>query len=240
MAKPFVIQNPYKNTPATGNRLISVSELEDAVKGVFKSPCRAVSVTDIAGTYSTENMTLTVTEPGENWAVDSITMEVGDRVLLVGQTEATQNGVYDVTTLEGSVVLTRANDFDSSSKIYDGAKVWVGQGGVYSDTSWTVTTNSPFELDTTDITFKLDSSDSSPAVISKTGTLTATGTTGEYTFTHNLNDPFPIVQLYNLQTSAVELADVELTSNNVVTIRFAVAPADTDTYKVIVHGQPQA
>lgn len=72
MAKPFVIQNPYKNTPATGNRLISVSELEDAVKGVFKSPCRAISATNIAGTYSTEDMTLTVTEPGENWAVEKI------------------------------------------------------------------------------------------------------------------------------------------------------------------------
>lgn len=237
MSKPFVIQNPYKNTPDPPNRLVSVGELEEAIQGVAKSPVRAAATTDVNGVYDKTAMTLTIAD--SSWTVDGITPVLGDRILLVGQTDKTQNGIYEVTVATGSgpIVLTRASDFNSSSKIYDGAKVWVGQGGNFKDTSWTLTTDDPFTLDTTPIEFTQDKASSTAGVVRKIGSLTEKD--GKYVFEHNLNDPYPIVELYNTQRSAVELADIEFTDANTVTVDFAVAPTDLSVYKIIVHGQPQ-
>jgi hypothetical protein len=243
MPRPYVIQNPYKNTSEPGNRLIGYDELQDAIRGVFKSPCRVCATTNLAGTYEATTKTLTTSNPGDNFAIDGITILANDRVLVVGQTDTTQNGIYTVTSAGPAstpCILTRALDFNSSSKVFDGAKVWVGQGAVYADTSWAVTTDDPFILDTTAIDFIQEQVVAASNVTCKVGILAATGTPGEYTFAHNLNDPYPIVQIYNTVTDAVELADVELTDANTVTIRFATAPANSADYKIIVHGQSQS
>ena len=65
----------------------------------------------------------------------------GDRVLIKNQTDATQNGIYNVTTIGTSStnwVLTRARDYDNSSAggVAAGDLIFVGEGTTQASTSW--------------------------------------------------------------------------------------------------------
>jgi hypothetical protein len=51
---------------------------------------------NFVGTYA--NKVLTQTTPAEI-VIDGVTLALADRVLLIGQTDKTQNGIYTVTTL---------------------------------------------------------------------------------------------------------------------------------------------
>jgi len=65
------------------------------------------------------------------------------------------------------------------------------------------------------------------------GTITGDGTTTSFPITHTLNSEDVIVAVYNASKNEV-VTDVTVTSASVVTIGFAIAPATTDTYTVII------
>jgi len=76
--------------------------------------------------------------------VDGYAVQTGDRVLLLNQTNPTQNGVYVVTN-PGSVsanwVLTRASDFNNSiaGQVKVGSFIFVVNGTVNASSSWLLT-----------------------------------------------------------------------------------------------------
>lgn len=81
----------------------------------FKSPVRAVATTNgtLASAY----------ENGDS--VDGVTLVTGDRILLAGQTTASENGIY---TVNASGAPTRATDADASGEIKSGTFVPVVEG----------------------------------------------------------------------------------------------------------------
>ena len=83
-------------------------------------------------------------------AIGGVTLSSGDRVLLVGQTTASQNGIYVFNG--ASSAMTRALDADSSAKVTPNMYVWVEEGNA-ADTAWVLTTNGPITLDTTSLSF---------------------------------------------------------------------------------------
>lgn len=95
---------------------------------------RTVSLTNVAGTYADGTgisgypgvgATFTTTTT----AIGGVTLTAGQRVLIIGQTDKKQNGIYDVTSVGASVVLTRADDFDGHPTInYDGLSILVADG----------------------------------------------------------------------------------------------------------------
>lgn len=92
---------------------------------------------------------------------DGIVAQVGDRILIYGQTDQTQNGVYTVTTVgDGSTpwVLTRATDADtyggnSTTKLGQGSYFFVKSGNTGAGESYTCTTSGTIVFGTTAITF---------------------------------------------------------------------------------------
>ena len=79
------------------------------------------------------------------------------RVLLVGQTDAKQNGAYTVTTFPaeatGQVVLTRADDFDGEPTInYHGATFLITHGDLWG-TSWRLMNDGTITFGTDEINF---------------------------------------------------------------------------------------
>jgi len=106
----------------------------------------------------------TLTNAGAQAAltIDSVLMTVGLRVLVQGQTNQAQNGIYAVTTV-GTIstnwVLTRASDGNSyapksDTQLGSGSYFFVTQGTQYAGTSY-VLTNPPGEIifGTSNITF---------------------------------------------------------------------------------------
>lgn len=89
--------------------------------------------------------TLTASATGAWAAIDSITLALGDRILVKDQASAFQNGIYTVTTLGAvgvAMVLTRAIDADTSAKIAD-IRVLIDQGSQQGDTEWGQATTAP-------------------------------------------------------------------------------------------------
>lgn len=79
--------------------------------------------------------------------IDGVSMQSGDRVLVKNQTNAAQNGVYDIAS--GS--WTRSTDFDtvSSSEIASGKSIFVQNGNANGGTSWVLSTTGTITLGTT-------------------------------------------------------------------------------------------
>lgn len=66
--------------------------------------------------------------------------------------------------------------------------------------------------------------------------LTGSGGVSEWTVTHNLGNKYPIVQVYEVESSEMVLADVEAVSENELKIKINAASVEADTYKVVVMG----
>lgn len=93
-------------------------------------------------------------------AIDGVTLEVGDRLLWVGDTYETPhgvaNGIYTVVSL-GSVgtpwQLTRATDYDSNTEVAAGDLIAIQEGTRYAHTFWQNQATGTINLDFTAMPF---------------------------------------------------------------------------------------
>lgn len=94
---------------------------------------------------------------GNTTQIGGLTLRQDMRVMLMGQTDAKQNGCYTVTTFPaettGQVVLTRADDFDGHPEItYKGATFLITHGTL-TGTSWRLSNTGTITFGTDDINF---------------------------------------------------------------------------------------
>jgi hypothetical protein len=80
--------------------------------------------------------------------LDGGTLQLGNRVGLVGQTNGAQNGVWVVTAVGtgSNGVWDRADDFDSDTKVTAGAYFWISEGTLNADSGWYLLTDDPITL----------------------------------------------------------------------------------------------
>lgn len=126
---------------------------------------RAAQIFDIDYKQATRvitvaNITLTGGAPA---VVDGVSLVLGDRVLVTGQTTASQNGLYDVTVVGvgSDGTWARTSDGNATGEILAGMIVMVTEGVVYHDTQWKLTTDNPIVIGTTALTFELNTSGNS-------------------------------------------------------------------------------
>jgi phage-related tail fiber protein len=88
-------------------------------------------------------------------SIDGITLTDKDRVLLAGQSNQSQNGIYywSVSTSK----LTRALDADSIFELSAGNKVYVEEGNTQGKSSWTLITQGVITPGTSAIVFSKES-----------------------------------------------------------------------------------
>jgi len=88
--------------------------------------------------------TLTNAGPLQAFSVDNYSPIATNRVLIKNQTNAYENGVYEVTTAGDSLtawILTRTLDYDAPSEIIPGSLVSVLYGDTQAETFWAQTQN---------------------------------------------------------------------------------------------------
>lgn len=150
--------SPIVPEPTTDTQAANKGYVDSVAQGLsIKAPVRAASFSNLDASYSngTAGIGATLTGTGALPAIDGVTLAVGDRVLVAGQTNQAQNGIYTVTTADGAFVLTRATDFDNSEagEVRGGAFCFVQEGTQYADCGFVCTTDGAVTLGTTDITF---------------------------------------------------------------------------------------
>jgi len=123
------------------------------------------NTTNLNATYNngTAGVGATLTNAGTQAAlvVDGVTVNTSDRVLVLGQTNQTQNGVYVVTnTGSGSTnwILTRSDDADTSGDgspdtLDEGSYFFVQEGTVGAAHAFVCNTQGTIVFGTTNITF---------------------------------------------------------------------------------------
>ena len=97
-----------------------------------------------ARAMATSNVALT----GAPATVDGVTLVAGDRVLLVGQTPAKENGVY----VYNGTNLVRADDANSAVEMVN-LTIWVSEGAARADVQYTCTANKSLVLGTDPVNF---------------------------------------------------------------------------------------
>lgn len=106
------------------------------------TPCRVVSLTNQSGTYFNgpinNGVGATLTISASSLVVDSVTLNVGDRILLPVQTSANQNGIYVVQSIGATVVLQRSADMQSIEQLKVGQYVSIAAGTQSAGSFFTV------------------------------------------------------------------------------------------------------
>jgi hypothetical protein len=122
---------------------------------------RAYQIYDIDYKQAVRVITLTniVLSGGAPNSVDSVNLSLNDRVLVAGQSNAAQNGIYYVTTLGSGAngTWSRSIDTDTTGELLAGTIVMVTEGTVYQDTQWKLTTDDPIVIGTTPLIFAQNS-----------------------------------------------------------------------------------
>ena len=103
----------------------------------------------------TSNVTLSGGAPA---TVDGVSLSLNDRVLVTGQSTASQNGLYYVTTVGtgSNGTWSRSVDGNETGEIQAGLIVMVTQGTSYADTQWKLTTDDPITIGVTSLVFVLN------------------------------------------------------------------------------------
>jgi hypothetical protein len=131
----------------------------------YHSPVRVESPTALTVTYNngSSGVGATLTNAGTQAAIsiDGVALSLNDRVLVYTQADATQNGVYTVTTVGDGVtnwVLTRATDADSfgtgdSDALGEGDAFFVSEGNTGAGELYVMNTAGTITFGTTNISF---------------------------------------------------------------------------------------
>jgi len=119
---------------------------------------RAEQISDIDYKQAVRVITLTNIDlsGGAPSQVDSVNLQVGNRVLVNGQDNAAQNGLYVVQTLGtgGNGTWVRTSDANQDGEIQSGMVVMVTEGVTYADTPWKLVTNGEIVLGVTELIFQ--------------------------------------------------------------------------------------
>jgi hypothetical protein len=111
---------------------------------------------------------LNLFSPGTS--LDGITMNVGDRILVMAQTDGVQNGLYSYTG--DATPMTRCTDADTDDEVNSGLFTFVEEGS-HADQGWVLVTDNPISVGITSLAFSQFSG--TGAVIGTPDRITVTG-----------------------------------------------------------------
>ena len=142
----------------TDNSLANKMYVDQVAQGLDTKPsCKLGTTANLSATYSNGTAgvgaTLTASSNGA-LSLDGSTASANDRILVKNQTDASENGIYVVTTVgNGSTafVLTRATPEDQPSELSGGAFVFVEEGTLNANNGYVFTHTGAPTFGTTDL-----------------------------------------------------------------------------------------
>ena len=136
----FIISNVAE--PVADSDAATKKYVDDVAQGLHThDSCNAATQTTLAsisgGTVTYNNGTsgvgATLTTTGTYTTIDGVTLSDGMRILVKDEVTTANNGIYVRTS---STVLTRADDFNTSTEMAGGDFTFVTAGTLYDNTGW--------------------------------------------------------------------------------------------------------
>ncbi len=159
LARELVTEAVIANTAAIVDlqkRLTQTEvNIDVALSGLdIKASVRVATTGNLTASFA--NNVLTNTGTLSPIAVDTISLALGDRVLVWNQTAALQNGLYTVTNVGSATVawtLTRATDANTSALVLKGMYCFVSEGSANRNKGFALITSGTITLNSTPLTF---------------------------------------------------------------------------------------
>ncbi len=222
-------------TPTEKKHVVNKEYVDNAISKKVKDSVVVVVANNIDAEYNSSAKTLTQSTPKE-FAFDDVTLQENDRILVAGQTDATQNGIYVVTTLGVSGgaagVLTRAEDFNSNSELSLNLLIPVQRGEQNSDTTWVMTNDTLPVIDRDQIKFA--KMKAAKDVSSFRTSITGDGVEKEFVITHGLMSKDVITSIKDAVTNEECIFGIEATTDNTITIKSDVVIETDKKFNVVV------
>jgi phage-related tail fiber protein len=124
--------------PALSSDAATKSYVDSVAQGAGNAPFESVQAVSVS------NITLSGAQ-----TIDGVSLVANNRVLVVGQTTASANGIYVVS----AGTWARASDADTTGELKPGKQVYVNAGTVYGDSVWAITNDTSITVETTPIGF---------------------------------------------------------------------------------------
>lgn len=119
------------------------------------TPVRLVATSNVSGSYyngpANNGVGATLTVAASSLTIDSVAVQVADRVLLQNQTTAYQNGIYIVKEISTSVILQRSDDQQNIEQLKGGQFTMVAAGTVNEGAAFTLIEPLPQAIGVDDI-----------------------------------------------------------------------------------------
>lgn len=197
-------------------------QVKDLISGKRKSDVRVVATSNV-----------TLSSPGSSF--DGQTIASGDsdkRILLTGQTNGYENGIYDWNGAASA--LTRSADADTAAEFGTAWLVSVTTGTTNGDTVWQHTTDGTITLGTTNLTFSKLGPIASTPTDGYTTTSPTTSAGGSWTVTHNLGTKYVLAMVARV-ASPYDFVSVyiERTTSNTLTVKPDIAMSSGE-YEIMV------
>jgi len=237
----YLSQINMEVAPQTENHLVRVKDMIEYVASMTKLPVRVVLTVPFDGTYNTTAMDLTQVIPTE-LVIDGVTVNVDDRILLVAQTDATQNGIYVVDTLgvdsDAAAVLVRAEDFNSSQELINGIIIPVVEGDENAGSRWKLSLDTiPAILDMADIIFTKQKAIVATRVVEMTLLLEGDDDDMLYEIEHNMDSLNVVGTLRDNNTGETVYATFRRVDADNVEVELGVPLGDGNDLTLILTAQ---
>jgi hypothetical protein len=166
---------------------------------------------------------------------NTISLNLNPRLVTAGGNLDLASGIVSAGTIMGQVTV------DTYGRVTAGADLTASNGmvaktGSGAYTNRTITAGTGISVSNGDgVSGNPTISVASSTPQKYAGTITGDGSTTSFTVTHSLGTQDVVVQLQDSSHNVVD-ADIQANSTSQVTVAFAVAPANTVTYRVVVIG----
>ena len=234
-------QIDMRTPPTEDNHLVRLTDMREALDGLETQAVDVVLDVPFVGAYDPLTQTLTQTT-AETVIIDDVTVAQDGRLLCTAQPDATQNGIYKLTTLGVTgttvAVITRASDMNASASLVSGKIVPVTSGTVNAGTKWKLSpATKPAVLDGTNLIFSKVVADRKK-VVELAFDLEGDGVQTTFTRNHNLDTWNVTHELIEAPPSGETVyAQFKRISANTVTVTFGEAPAVGEDHILIIRAE---
>lgn len=200
------------------------------------TPVNAASFINVDGKYyngpSNNGVNSTFTVAAATLTIDGVSLVVGYRVLLFGQTNSFENGIYYVYSMDGTnVVLKRANDFQSSEQMKPGLFTTIMDGSAEGGGMATVVSPQAINIGTDAISFvTMNSGSAGQEIYSNTGLKVYDLADTTYYLTWKPGSNFSQNRVFNI---IVNDANRSLTLENDITLDQSLATTSSVTFNAV-------